>query len=152
MADKKDEKKSPASGNSAGKTVDPVCGMTVTPETAAGSFEYKGHTYYFCAVSCLNKFKQTPEDFLFPKTEKSQKEGVEYTCPMHPEIVQIGAGNCPICGMALEPKVFSLDADEDDPELHDMTRRFWVCSVLTVPVFLLAMAEMLPGISDGPLM
>ncbi len=133
--------------------LDPVCGMTVSPETAAGSYSYKNQTYYFCATSCLNKFKRDPESFLLPKQEKTVPKGVEYTCPMHPEIVKIGPGSCPICGMALEPKVFSLDAEEDNSELRDMTRRFWICAVLTLPIFLLAMAEMLPPISAAdPLM
>ena len=135
------------SGGAAGddKTIDPVCGMTVSPESAIGSFLYKGKTYYFCATGCLNKFKQDPDSFLSPKLEKPAKNGTEYTCPMHPEIIQIGPGSCPICGMALEPKVFSLDTPEDNSELRDMTRRFWICLGLTLPVFLLAMAEMLPG-------
>jgi P-type Cu+ transporter len=134
------------------KSIDPVCGMTVSPESSVGSFDYQGQTYYFCAVSCLNKFRQDPEAFLSPKPAAPTPEGVEYTCPMHPEVLQIGPGSCPFCGMALEPKVFSLDAEEDNSELRDMTRRFWICAVLTLPVFLMAMAEMLPGISDGPLM
>src|SRR5690349_6216096 len=110
---------------SKGSYVDPVCGMTVVPETAAGEYEYQGQKYYFCAVGCLNRFKSDPESFLAP-TEKKQDlpQDVEYTCPMHPEIVQIGPGSCPICGMALEPKVFSLDTPEDNTELLDMTRRF----------------------------
>jgi Cu+-exporting ATPase len=126
-------------------SVDPVCGMTVRRETAAGSYSYKGRTYYFCSTGCLNKFKQNPQTFLSPETEKSANDGVEYTCPMHPEIVKIGPGNCPICGMALEPKVFSLEAEEDNSELCHMTRRFWICLGLALPVFLLTMAEMLPG-------
>ncbi|HEV7642607.1 MAG TPA: heavy metal translocating P-type ATPase [Pyrinomonadaceae bacterium] len=137
--------------------LDPVCGMTVTPETAVGSFLYKGKTYYFCAAGCLNKFKQNPEYYLAPGQEKAPEKvhekaeaaDVEYTCPMHPEIVRIGPGSCPICGMALEPKVFSLDAEEDNSELRDMTRRFWICAVLTLPVFLSGMAEMLPANLTG---
>jgi len=125
--------------------VDPVCGMTVRPETAAGSYTYKNKTYYFCAAGCLDKFRQDPEKFFSPQPEKTVREGVEYTCPMHPQIVRIGPGSCPICGMTLEPKVFSLDISEDNSELRDMTRRFWICAVLTLPVFLLAMTEMLPG-------
>jgi Cu+-exporting ATPase len=127
------------------KAIDPVCGMTVSPESAAGNYTYKDTDYYFCAVSCLNKFRQAPESFLTPKHEKAMPEGIEYTCPMHPEIVRIGPGSCPLCGMALEPKVFSLDAEEGNSELRDMTRRFWVCLALSLPVFLLAMAEMSAG-------
>lgn len=127
------------------KVLDPVCGMTIDPATAAGNFEYNGQTYYFCHTGCLTKFRQDPEKFLAPKKDVPVMEGVEYTCPMHPEILQIGPGSCPLCGMALEPKVFSLDAVEDKTELNDMTRRFWICALLTLPVFALAMAEMLPG-------
>ena len=128
-----------------GKSVDPVCGMSIDPNTAAGSHEVNGTTYYFCSTGCLNKFKQDPEAFLSPKKEKNLPTGVEYTCPMHPEILQIGPGSCPICGMALEPKVFSLDTEEDNTELSDMTRRFWIGVVLTLPVLVLTMGEMLPG-------
>ncbi len=128
------------------KIIDPVCGMTVSPEMSAGKYEYKSKTYYFCSMNCLKKFEQNPEQYLQPrkKTVVSSSENVEYTCPMHPQIVQIGPGNCPICGMALEPKVVSLD-DKPDVELANMTWRFWVCLVLTLPVFALAMLEMLPS-------
>lgn len=130
-----------------GEFIDPVCAMSVEPETAAGKHEYKGQTYYFCSVGCLNKFKQNPANFLENKKEETKSaasEGVEYTCPMHPEIIQIGPGACPKCGMALEPKTFTLD-DAPDPEYLDMKRRFWISAVLTLPVFVLAMAEMLPN-------
>jgi P-type Cu+ transporter len=125
---------------------DPVCKMIVQPQTAAGKFDYKGTTYYFCAVNCLNKFRQNPEKFLEKdaKPEPIASADVEYTCPMHPEIVQIGHGTCPICGMALEPMVISLD-DKPDPEYLDMKRRFWISAALTLPVFALAMTEMLPN-------
>jgi len=120
-----------------GKFVDPVCGMSVAPETAAGKYGYQGETFYFCSQGCLNKFKQNPSSFLEKKKEEKQaaatSEGVEYTCPMHPEIVQIGPGSCPICGMALEPKVLTLD-DTPDPEFVDMKRRFWISAILTIPV------------------
>lgn len=124
--------------------VDPVCKMLVKPETAAAKFDHKGTTYYFCAVSCSNKFRQNPEKFLNPQAEAepmSKSEGVEYTCPMDPEILQIGPGICPICGMALEPKVFTLD-DTPDPEFLDMKRRFKISLFLTIPIFILAMSEM----------
>lgn len=130
-----------------GEFVDPVCGMSVAPETAAGKYDYQGETYYFCSTGCLNKFKQNPASFLENKKEEkvsAASEGVEYTCPMHPEIVQIGPGSCPKCGMALEPMVLTLD-DAPDPEYVDMKRRFWISAVLTIPVFALAMAEMLPN-------
>ncbi len=124
--------------------VDPVCKMLVKPETAAAKFDYKGQTFYFCAESCQIKFRQNPEKFLNLTAEAepmSESEGVEYTCPMDPQIVQIGPGICPICGMALEPKIISLD-DKPDPELADMKRRFAIATILTIPVFALAMAEM----------
>jgi Cu+-exporting ATPase len=129
-----------------GEFIDPVCGMSVAPETAAGKYDFQGETFYFCSTGCLNKFKQNPPNFLEKKKEETktaESAGVEYTCPMHPEIVQIGAGTCPKCGMALEPKIVSLD-EREDPEYLDMKRRFWISAVLTLPVFLLAMAEMLP--------
>ncbi|NNE98504.1 MAG: heavy metal translocating P-type ATPase [Pyrinomonadaceae bacterium] len=129
-----------------GEHIDPVCGMSVSVESAAGSFDFEGESYHFCSEGCLIKFRQNPKSFLEDNTKanhEAESEGIEYTCPMHPEIVQIGPGSCPICGMALEPKVISLE-DAPDPELIDMTRRFWVSAVLTVPVFALAMLEMLP--------
>ncbi len=129
--------------------IDLVCGMLVAPETAAGKYDHESETYYFCSTGCLNKFKQNPAAFLENKKEEKPKaasEGAIYTCPMHPQIEQIGAGTCPICGMALEPKIISLD-DAPDPEYVDMKRRFWISAVLTVPVFALAMAEMIPVIA-----
>ena len=94
----------------AGGSIDPVCGMTVDPANAAGKFEYKDTTYYFCATCCLNKFQADPERYTgekpAPPAEPVQA-GVEYTCPMHPEVRQIGPGVCPKCGMALEPATFS---------------------------------------------
>ncbi|MBK7704925.1 MAG: cadmium-translocating P-type ATPase [Acidobacteria bacterium] len=126
---------------------DPVCKMLVMPQTAAAKYDHAGTTYYFCAVGCLNKFRQNPERFLAPEAKPepmSGSDGAEYTCPMDPEIVQIGPGICPICGMALEPKVVSLD-DKPDPEFLDMKRRFVISAALTIPVFALAMSEMIPG-------
>lgn len=163
--------------------IDPVCNMTVSPESAAGSYEYNGQTYYFCSTHCLAKFKAEPEAFLQPApTPQSQalagakyvcpmdpevvseKPGacpkcgmalepelpaapltkIEYTCPMHPEIVRDEPGNCPICGMALEPRTVTLE-EAPNPELTDMTRRFWWSVALSLPILLLAMSEMLPG-------
>jgi Cu+-exporting ATPase len=125
---------------------DPVCKMLVQPDSAAAKFDYQGKTFYFCAVSCQNKFRQNPELFLHPETKPAaMAENSEdiYTCPMHPEIEQIGPGTCPKCGMALEPKIVSLE-DKPDPEYLDMKRRFWISALLTLPVFALAMLEMLP--------
>jgi P-type Cu+ transporter len=121
---------------------DPVCKMKVTPESAAGNFVYQNKTYYFCAVSCLNRFKQTPDKYLEGQEiqQVSEKPEIEYTCPMHPEIVQFGFGMCPLCGMALEPKTFTLQ--EDTSEIDEMTRRFWISTILTLPIFAIAMSEM----------
>lgn len=122
---------------------DPVCKMTVTAASSAADFERDGVRYYFCAVGCRDKFTADPEKYLGPPTMADAPADVEYTCPMHPEIVQIGPGSCPICGMALEPKEITLD-DAPDPEYIDMYRRFWVSAMLTLPVFLLAMGEFFP--------
>jgi Cu+-exporting ATPase len=137
--------------------VDPVCGMTVNPATAAGSFTHAGTTYHFCSRHCLEKFKADPAKYLAaPATEGGScchapappapaVPGAKYTCPMHPEVVQDGPGTCPKCGMALEPMIPQAGAD-DDSELRDMTRRFWVALALTLPVFVLTMAPMIPGV------
>ena len=132
----------------AGAVKDPVCGMTVDPDTAAASYEYDGTTYHFCAVRCKERFVADPRKFLAPEPPSDSQSQIpipnsqiEYTCPMHPEIVQIGPGSCPICGMALEPKEITLD-DAPDPEYIDMKRRFWISVPLTLPIFILAMAEM----------
>ncbi|MFZ1699788.1 MAG: heavy metal translocating P-type ATPase [Pyrinomonadaceae bacterium] len=123
------------------ETIDTVCGMTVDPESNAGSHTHDDTTYHFCSTSCLDKFKIAPEKYLSAQQNEDVPLDVEYTCPMHPEIVQIGPGICPICGMALEPKDISLD-DTPDPEFLDMKRRLAVSAVFTMPVFLLAMVEM----------
>ncbi len=133
-----------------GEFIDPVCGMSVAPETAAGKYEFEGETFYFCSTGCVNKFKQNPQNFLEEREaekREAESEGVEYTCPMDPQIVQIGPGTCPICGMALEPKVITLD-DKPDPEYLNMKRRFLISAALTVPVFVLAMAEMFPNFNQ----
>ena len=134
--------------------IDPVCGMTVDPERAAGHYEYKGETYYFCSTHCVHKFREDPEKFLSKSVspqmtqiaprKKIQTSGTEYTCPMHPEVVRNAPGFCPICGMALEPRTASLE-EEDNSELIDMKRRFWVSAALSLPLLILAMSEMLPG-------
>jgi len=128
---------------------DPVCGMTVEPESAAGQSEFQGEHYYFCSVKCLDKFKHAPEQYLNKKQERGKTAGNDqriYTCPMHPEIEQVGPGDCPKCGMGLEPKDVGAE-EEENPELKSMTQRFWVCLVLTLPVFLVAMSEMIPGLN-----
>ncbi len=125
--------------------IDPVCGMEVTPEDAAGSFQYQGQPYYFCNESCLEQFKANPQEFLAPPAERitpTANPGAIYTCPMDPEVRQIGPGACPKCGMALEPLTVSRD-EEANPELRLMSQRFWICLALTSPLVLIAMAAML---------
>ena len=187
--------------------IDPVCGMTVNPETAAGSVEFEGKTYYFCSRHCVEKFRENPERFLESGGNPTVREGaeltvlrrsrpepapsltvgsppktttreytcpmhpdvrqigpgscpkcgmalepvsaapatkIEYTCPMHPEIVRDAPGDCPICGMALEPRTITVE-EEENPELVDMSRRFWVSVLLSLPVFLIGMNDLLPG-------
>ncbi|MBI3896237.1 MAG: heavy metal translocating P-type ATPase [Acidobacteria bacterium] len=168
---------------------DPVCGMEIEEESAAGSHEYKGQTYYFCNPSCLEKFRAEPEKYLSgikdtatetqgakeagqaaeytcpmhpevrePEMSSCPKCGMalepvvsvpplsrtEYVCPMHPEVVRSEPGACPICGMALEPRDVTLE-EEENPELVDMSRRFWVSLGLSLPVLFLAMSGHIPG-------
>jgi P-type Cu+ transporter len=139
---------------------DPVCGMDVVPETAAGSVDHDGQTYYFCSRHCVEKFRADPARFLNEPSSfghgaaathahqapLAPATGTTFTCPMHPEIVRSGPGSCPICGMALEPINVSTN-EEADPELDDMSRRFWICVVLTTPLLLLSMGAMVPGLS-----
>jgi P-type Cu+ transporter len=141
----------PAQAETGDTAIDPVCGMTVQPATAAGSYEYQGKTYYFCATSCLNKFRTDPIPFLTPPEQRTPRvmpipSGgvVEYICPMDPEVLETKPGACRICGMALEPRVVSLE-DERNPELEDMTRRFWISLGPSLLVMFLAMADMIPG-------
>jgi len=119
--------------------------MEVTPAQAAGSFEHRGQTYYFCGKSCLAKFQADPLKYLAPKpvVAAAEAKDVEYTCPMDPEVVQMGPGTCPICGMALEPKEIQAE-DTENPELADMQRRFWVSVALSVPLLVLSMAMLGP--------
>ena len=120
--------------------------MTVDPARAAGSYEYDGQTYYFCNPGCLRRFQADPEEFLKPREPEpmAAAPGVTYTCPMHPEIVQDHPGTCPICGMALEPRTITAD-ELPNPELDDMTRRFWIAAALGLPVVALAMGDMILG-------
>ena len=124
---------------------DPVCGMTVDPHTAKYRAEHEGHTYYFCAERCRTKFIADPSAYLTERKPEPVVEGAIYTCPMHPEIRQVGPGSCPICGMALEPEMVSSDTGPN-PELADMTRRFWIGLALTLPVFALEMGGHLTGL------
>ena len=182
--------------------IDPICGMTVDPNSAAGKHDYSGQTYYFCSQHCVAKFREAPDQFLKQQPEEhgehdaqghgraraaaqAAKTGkpddaayicpmdpevresepgacpkcgmalepatptapaikTEYVCPMHPEIVRDEPGSCPICGMALEPRTVSLD-DQPNPELVDMTRRFWISAIISLPLFAVAMSDMIPG-------
>jgi Cu+-exporting ATPase len=179
----------------AAKQKDPVCGMDVDPATAKHRLEHAGKTYYFCCSGCLEKFRSDPGKYLKPRSSpltaiapaaakpasaadptktqayvcpmcpevRESKPGacpscgmalepespvlatrVEYTCPMHPQVVRSEPGSCPICGMALEPRTVTA-TEEENPELRDMSRRFWISVALTVPLLIIAMADMLPG-------
>jgi Cu+-exporting ATPase len=165
------------------EVVDPVCGMTITPEDAVGHVEHRGQTYYFCAESCLERFRATPEAFvggaprpaapavagatyvcpmdpdvrqsepgacpkcgmaLEPELPAALATKTEWTCPMHPEIVRDEPGSCPICGMALEPRTVAIE-EAPNPELVDMSRRFWTSAALTAPLLAGAMGGFIPG-------
>src|SRR5664279_5050148 len=121
---------------------DPVCGMTVDPATTPHLYQHQKRTYYFCSANCRTKFAADPMQCLADKTVPAQAvpKGTIYTCPMHPEIRQAGPGSCPICGMALEPVLATADTGPN-AELVDMTRRFWIGLVLTLPVFVLEMGS-----------
>jgi len=127
---------------------DPVCGMSVNPETSRHRFDYNGATYHFCCNGCRTRFEADPLKYLDRSKSEAPKtpiaEGTIFTCPMHPEIRQVGAGSCPICGMALEPDVVSLD-DAPNPELADMTRRFWIGATLSAPPVVLEMGGHFAG-------
>jgi Cu+-exporting ATPase len=145
-----------------GTVTDPVCGMAVDPSTAVGSLTRGGTTYHFCSLHCLEKFQTDPERYTAPVPvseghpccdgkkdslpHQPLSEVGKYTCPMHPEVIRDGPGTCPKCGMALEP-LTPREGEEDDSELRDMRRRFTVAVLLTLPVFVLAMAPMIPGVS-----
>ncbi len=130
-----------------GRVKDPVCGMTVDPHKTPHRAEHSGRTYYFCAAGCRTKFVAHPERYLGPAEAHAEpvKSGVIYTCPMHPEIRQVGPGSCPICGMALEPVEVSAEHG-DHPELTDMQRRFWIGLALALPVVALEMGGHLTGL------
>ena len=128
--------------------IDLVCGMTVDPAKTPHHAEYKGVAFHFCGASCRTKFIATPLKYLDPSSVEPAEpvpEGTEFTCPMHPEIRQVGPGTCPICGMALEPLVVTAETGPNH-ELIDMTRRFWIGLALTLPVFLLEMGGHLTGL------
>jgi Cu+-exporting ATPase len=122
--------------------------MTVDPKTSKHSFEHRGETYHFCSAGCRTKFAAAPEQYLHKSSigqpPAAAPAGTIYTCPMHPQIRQVGPGSCPICGMALEPETISLD-DQPNPELADMTRRFWIGLALALPAVVLEMGGHLMG-------
>jgi P-type Cu2+ transporter len=146
---------SPGSGSAAplAKTeTDPVCGMKVAANPEK-SVEHERRRYFFCSQRCVDRFRANPAQYVDaqpPAPVSTEAAGVIYTCPMHPQIRQVGPGNCPICGMALEP----LDAtsSQDDTELRDMTRRFWVSVALTAPLLVVTMSDFVPGLNLHHLM
>ncbi len=125
-----------------GHARDPVCGMAVDPATAGNTAQHAGAAYYFCSSKCREKFVAEPARYLKPEAgappPKLEPAGTIYTCPMHPQIRQAGPGNCPICGMTLEPETVGADTGPS-AELIDMTRRFWIGLVFAVPVMALEM-------------
>jgi Cu+-exporting ATPase len=141
------------------KVTDPVCGMTFVQADAAGQSDFDGQTYFFCSRHCMERFQSDPSRFVAPrhgghgveelrdrtvsKPASAANTGIEYTCPMHPEIVRSQPGACPICGMALEPRQFT--GEEVNPELADMTRRFWTSVAITVPILMFMVSEVIPG-------
>ncbi|HLF22055.1 MAG TPA: heavy metal translocating P-type ATPase, partial [Aestuariivirga sp.] len=132
-----------------GLAVDPVCGMSVDPHAAKHKADHGGRPYYFCSAGCRTKFIADPQKYLDPEAAKATvepvPEGTIYTCPMHPEIRQVGPGSCPICGMALEPLLAGTETGPN-PELIDMTRRFWIGLVVSLPILALEMGGHLTGL------
>ncbi|HEY5106998.1 MAG TPA: heavy metal translocating P-type ATPase [Caulobacteraceae bacterium] len=120
------------------KAIDPVCGMTVDPAKTSHHADRGAHAYHFCSAVCLAKFQADPDRYLNVKSAAPAPEGAIYTCPMHPQIRQVGPGLCPICGMALEPETITADGGPN-PELADMSRRFWIGLIFAAPVFALEM-------------
>ena len=127
--------------------IDPVCAMTVKDPDAAPAASHGGRTYYFCSRGCQAKFEADPEAVLSGERGQDAPADAIFTCPMHPEIEQVGPGTCPLCGMALEPLDAAAAAmeDEESPELVEMRRRFWLCVAPASIVFVLSMSEMIPG-------
>ena len=128
------------------RVTDPVCGMTVDPHGAAHRHQHHGRTYYFCSAGCRTKFAADPARYLANDARAADPvpEGTVYTCPMHPEVRQVGPGACPICGMALEPEIASADTGPN-PELADISRRFWIATALSLPVVVLEMGGHIAG-------
>ncbi|HEV8052859.1 MAG TPA: heavy metal translocating P-type ATPase [Parachlamydiaceae bacterium] len=122
---------------------DPICGMNVDPQNARFHYSYLGQEYFFCSNRCYENFKKNPDKYLHPLLKSSDLSSGEYTCPMHPEIIQDHPGNCPICGMSLEAR--HIEGKVDETEYKDMLRRFWIGVVFSIPVFILAMGSMNPS-------
>jgi len=133
--------------DSAATVKDPVCGMTVDPAAAKWSHSHNGRTWYFCGNGCMTKFAADPQKYLEPvEAVAAATSTTEYICPMDPEVVQHHPGTCPKCGMALELRISAVSgADAPNPELADMSRRFWISAALSLPLFALSMSEMIPG-------
>lgn len=143
-------------------TRDPVCGMTVDPETSRFSFDYRGTTYHFCCSGCHAGFQQDPEAFLRAAGDAATgvavmqvhglalPAGTVYVCPMCPDVRETEPGPCPSCGMALQPLTVTPD-EGPNLELIDMTRRFWIAAAIGFPVFALAMTEMVAGAGGLPI-
>ena len=129
---------SPPRPEAVGPATDPVCGMSVDPAASQYRTEHAGRRYFFCGARCRERFIAEPERFLRPVKAAPAAGPAPWTCPMHPEVVQEDPGSCPICGMALEPLTPTAAADAN-PELADMTRRFWVAAALSVPLLAVAM-------------
>jgi Cu+-exporting ATPase len=129
---------------------DPVCGMDVDPATTDHHHAHAGTEYHFCSVRCVTRFAERPEEWLSGQAQEElaaqAPADAQFTCPMHPEVVQVGPGACPKCGMALEPMTFSAEKAPNH-ELIDFTRRFWLGSVFALPLLLMAMGDMLPFLS-----
>ncbi|MGB3898660.1 MAG: heavy metal translocating P-type ATPase [Mesorhizobium sp.] len=123
---------------------DPVCGMKVDRATARHFLRHEGEKFYFCSQGCLDKFQADPEKYRNGRPAPTPApKGTKYTCPMHPEIVRDGPGDCPICGMALEPMGVPTGEEGPNPELVDFSRRFWVSAALSIPLLVLSMGPML---------
>jgi Cu+-exporting ATPase len=130
---------------------DPVCGMKVEPASAAAEIEHQGQRYFFCSKGCATKFRADPQKYVAETSEPEAPAGTKYTCPMHPEVVQVGPGSCPKCGMALVPMTPGAGPEEENAELRDHTRRFWLSAALSAPLVLLAMGPMVgPRLGSYP--
>ncbi len=135
-----------------GIATDPVCGMSVDPATAQYRAEHSGREYVFCGPRCRERFLAEPARFAAattPPAPTAVSEGTRWTCPMHPEVVRDEPGPCPLCGMALEPMTPATGAEEENPELADMRRRFWTALALSAPLVMLAMLGPLVGGAHG---